>query len=192
MNRFFQFLIVFTVSLICVNCSAAVTKTGILIISPVDYKTQDFLKIATKQFGKEYEVSQGLQDDWAEYCWDKGFTDSDPMVSKDTLEDFSKTTHFSKVIFIIIKNATVTEEDLGTNVVVSTYGANRYENIRRRANIEARVVIMNNEGETLKVFEEAHSDASMESKLRANRGAFEGLCKRISERLNSKSKSKSK
>ena len=181
MKKFFiAFMLVFLSS---VYCSAAVMKTGVLIIAPTEYKTQDFLKIATEQFGKNYDISQELQDDWAAYCWDKGLTVSDPLVTKATLTDFAATTRFNKIIFIIFKNVTMTKEDLGPTVNVTVFGANRYENIRRRANIEARVVIMNNSGETLKVFEEAHTDASMASELRANRGAFQGLCKNISARL---------
>lgn len=188
MKKIFSFLMVFAIFFAASNCSATISKTGVLIIAPVEYKTQDFIKIATEQFGKEYNISQGLQDDWAAYCWEKGFTVSDPKVSKETLADFSKTTYFDKIIFIIFKNVSTIEEDLGAGVSFSIYGANRYENIRRRASIESRVVIMNNEGETLKVFEEAHTDASKASMLRANRGAFEGLCKNISARLKEKNK----
>lgn len=171
-----------------IYCSAAIMKTGVLIIAPTEYKTQDFTKIASEQFGKNYDISQGLQDDWAAYCWDKGFTVSDPLVTKETLSDFAKTTRFNKIIFIIFKNVTLTTEDLGPTVTVNIYGANRHENIRRRANIESRVVIMNNAGKTLKVFEEAHTDASMTSELRVNRGAFQGLCKSISARLKEEEK----
>lgn len=188
MKKFFSLLAAFAIFFAMSNCSAALSKTGVLIIAPVEYKTQDFLKIATEQFGKEYDISQGLQDDWATYCWDKGFTVSDPKVSKETLADFSTKTHFDKIIFVIFKNVATTEEVLGTSVIVSMWGANRNEHVRRRASIESRVIIMNSSGETLKVFEEAHTDASKASMLRANRGAFEGLCKNISARLKEKNK----
>lgn len=169
------------------SCSAALSKTGVLIVAPVEYKTQDFLKIATEQFGKEYNISQGLQDDWATYCWDKGYEVSDPMVSKETLADFAKTTYFDKIIFVVFKNIAVSEENLGTDVTYYGFGVlDKRDKVIRRSNIEARIVIMNNEGETLKIFEEAHTDASKTSMLRANRGAFEGLCKNIAQRLNNK------
>lgn len=185
LSVFAMFAVFFAMS----SCSAALSKTGVLIIAPVEYKTQDFLKIATEQFGKEYNISQGLQDDWATYCWDKGYEVSDPMVSKETLADFSKTTYFDKIIFIVFKNIATTAENLGANVTYYGFGViDKSEKVRRRANIEARIIIMDNEGQTLKVFEEAHTDASKASMLRANRGAFEGLCKNIVNRLNNKEK----
>ena len=189
MKKIFSLLAVFAVFFAMSSCSAALSKTGVLIIAPVEYKTQDFLKIATEQLGKEYNISQGLQDDWATYCWDKGYEISDPMVSKETLADFSKTTYFDKIIFIVFKNIATTEENLGTDVTYYGFGViDKNEKIRRRANIEARIVIMDNEGKTLKIFEEAHTDASKASMLRANRGAFEGLCKNIVKRLSDKEK----
>lgn len=184
MKRIFSMLLVLAVIFVSGNCSAALSKTGVLIVAPVEYKTQDFMKIATEQFGKEYNISQGLQDDWGTYCWDKGFEVSDPMVSRATLSDFAKTTRFEKIIFVIFKNVQVTAENLGSDVDFSMFGAIKRERVRRRTSIEARIIIMNNEGETLKVFEESHTDASMASKLRASRGAFEGLCKNIALRLN--------
>lgn len=188
MRKIFSLLMIFVLVFIYSICCASISKTGVLIVAPLEYKTQDFLEIATKEFGKEYEISQGLQDDWATYCWDKGFTVSDPKVSRETLSDFSKTTRFNKIIFIIFKNSNVQIEDLGSTVNFSIFGVNRRDHIRRRANIESRIVIMDNEGKTLKVFEEAYTDASMASELRANRGAFEGLCKNIAGRLKENTK----
>lgn len=189
MKKFFSLLAMFAVYFMMSSCSAAFTKTGVLIIAPVEYKTQDFLKIATEQFGKEYNISQGLQDDWATYCWDNSYEVSDPMVKKETLENFSKTTYFDKIIFIVFKNIATTEENLGTDVTYYGFGfIDKNEKIRRRANIEARIVIMDNEGKTLKIFEEAYTDASKASMLRANRGAFEGLCKNIVKRLSDNEK----
>ena len=191
MKKYFLLFTSLALFFVMSNCSANLSKTGILIIAPVEYKTQDFLKIAAKQFGKEYDISQGLQDDWAEYCWDKGFAISDPLVTKEILSDFSTKANFDKIIFIIFKDANVTSQDLGTTVMVNPYAPyalNRIEHVRRRANIEARVVIMNNTGKLLKVFEESQTDSSMASELRANRGAFEGLCKNVSARLKENNK----
>lgn len=165
-------------------CSAA-DKTGILIIAPVEFKTQDFLKIATETFGKEYDISQNTQDAWAAYCWDKGFAETDPLTKKETLADFVKTTRFNKIIFVIFKDASIATEDHGASYSGSIFFGSVQRHVRRRSAIETRVVIMNHEGETLKVFEESYTDASMTSELRANRGAFKGLCKKISERLKS-------
>lgn len=160
-------------------------KTGILIIAPVEFKTQDFLKIATETFGKAYSISQDTQDAWATYCWNNGFVETDPLTKKETLADFVKTTRFNKVIFVIFKNVSTIAEDRGVSYSGSVFFGSVTRDIRHRSAIETRVVIMNHEGETLKVFEESYTDASMASELRANRGAFKGLCKRISERISS-------
>ena len=174
-------------------CSAA-GKTGILIIAPAQFKTQDFLKIANENFGKNYVVSQQTQDAWATYCWDKGFVDSDPTISKEILANFAETTYFDKIIFIMFKNAEITVEDEGVNYSASPFFGgilgNAKRKVRRRSVIEARVVVMNRQGETVKIFEESHTDASMASELRANRGAFNGLCKSIASRLNERISSK--
>ena len=162
------------------NASA---KTGILIIAPVEFKTQDFLKIATETFGKGYTISQNTQDAWATYCWDNGFAETDPLTKKETLADFVKTTYFDKVIFIIFKDVSSVSEDHGASYSGSWLFGSVTRIVQRRSAIETRVVIMNHEGETLKVFEESYTDASMTSELRANRGAFKGLCQKISERL---------
>ena len=186
MRKIFSLFALFVVFFSMQNCSAALSKTGVLIIAPIEFKSQDFLKIATEQFGKEYNISQGLQDDWATYCWDKGYEVSDPTVRKETLADFSKTTHFDKLIFIIFKDVGKITEDIGASVTFSMFGAHRREKVRRRTHIDARIVITNVDGETLKIFEETYTDASMASELRANRGAFEGLCKNIVKRLSDK------
>ena len=179
MKKFFAVMIVCLVALTCSICSAA-GKTGILIIAPTEFKTQDFMKIANESFGKNYIVSQQTQDAWAAYCWEKGFVDSDPTISKDTLADFAATTYFDKIIFIMFKDAVKTFEDLG-----AVYNRFVYRRaFRFRTAIQARVVIMNQSGETLKVFEDSYTDASFASELRANRGAFDGLCKNIAVRLN--------
>ena len=179
MKKFIAALIVCLVALTCPICSAA-GKTGILIIAPTQFKTQDFIKIANESFGKNYIVSQQTQDAWAAYCWEKGFVDSDPTISKETLAEFAATTYFDKIIFVMFKDAIRTVEDLG---VTYLWGTVR-RNARFRTAIQARVVIMNQSGETLKVFEDSYTDASFASELRANRGAFDGLCKSIAERLN--------
>lgn len=179
MKKFFAASIVCLVALSCSICSAA-DKTGILIIAPIEFKTQDFMKIATESFGKNYIVSQSTQDAWATYCWEKNFIDSDPMISKETLADFSKTTYFDKIVFVLFKDAVKTVEDLG---VVYLWG-NARRKARFRTAIQARVVVMNQSGETLKVFEDSYTDASYTSELRANRAAFNGLCESIAERLN--------
>ena len=174
-------------------CFAA-GKNGILIIAPSQFKTQDFLKIVNENFGKDYVVSQQTQDAWATYCWDNGFIDSDPMINKETLADFTGTTNFDNIIFIMFKNAEMTTDDNGVNFNASPlFGgifASAKRKIRRRSTIEARIIIMNHEGKTIKVFEESHTDASMTSELRANRGAFDGLCKSIARRLNEKKSTK--
>ena len=188
----------FVVAAVCVclilSCSLcfAAEKTGILIIAPAQFKTQDFLKIANENFGKNYVVSQQTQDSWATYCWNKGFVDSDPMISKEVLADFIGTTDFDNIIFIMFKNAEMTVEDKGIKFNASplfggVFGSAKRK-IRRRSVIEARIIVMNHQGKTIKIFEESHTDASMASELRANRGAFKGLCKNISNRLNVGSK----
>ena len=160
-------------------CFAA-GKNGILIIAPSQFKN--------------YVVSQQTQDAWATYCWDNGFIDSDPMINKETLADFTGTTNFDNIIFIMFKNAEMTTDDNGVNFNASPlFGgifASAKRKIRRRSTIEARIIIMNHEGKTIKVFEESHTDASMTSELRANRGAFDGLCKSIARRLNEKKSTK--
>lgn len=170
MKKLFAMLTVGVIVLSCALCSAA-ERTGILLITPVEFKSQDFMKIATHTFGKKHTLSQNTQDDWATYCWDKGLTDSDPMTTKETLVDFAATTAYDKVIFVIFKEAVKTEDSFSYRTVLG-----------------ARVVIMTHDGETLKVFEETYTDASKRSELRANLGAFEGLCKRISDRLSGKKK----
>ena len=174
-------IMLFTVNVVFMSCSlcCAAEKNGILIISPVEFKTQDFLNIATEAFGKQYDISQGIQDSWASYCWDKGFVDSDPMISKETLADFASKASFDKIIFVIFKDVNKTAEDKGA---VFSFGIIK-KKIRYRTAIQSRVVVMNHNGETLKVFEESHTDASLASELRANRGAFKGLCKHIATRL---------
>lgn len=162
-------------------------KTGILIIAPTEFKTQDFFKIATEAFGKSFSISQDTQDAWATYCYDKGLADTDPLITKEILADFAKTTNFDRIIFLILKDAVVLQEDLGVVYNISPFFGGIWgsagRKIRIRSNIETRVVVMNHAGEALKVFEESYTDASMASKLRANRGAFKGICKRISKRL---------
>ena len=171
--------VICAIILSCSLCFAA-EKTGILIVAPTQFKTQDFLKIANETFGKDYIVSQQTQDAWATYCWDKNFVDTDPTISKETLADFAKTTYFDKIIFIMFKDVDSTVEDMGATIIYGTIK----KHVRRRTSLQARVVILNQAGETLQVFEESHTDASMASELRANRGAFKGLCKSIAGRLN--------
>ena len=170
MKKFVAMLAVGVIVMSCALCSAA-ERTGILIIAPVEFKSQDFMKIATETFGKNYTLSQNTQDAWATYCWDKGFADDDPLTKKETLVDFATTTHYDKIIFIIFKDAVRTVDDT-----------------RYRTVLGSRVVIMNHDGETLKVFEETYTDASGASELRANLGAFKGLCGRIADRLSGKTK----
>ena len=116
------------------------------------------------------------------------------MINKETLADFTGTTNFDNIIFIMFKNAEMTTDDNGVNFNASPlFGgifASAKRKIRRRSTIEARIIIMNHEGKTIKVFEESHTDASMTSELRANRGAFDGLCKSIARRLNEKKSTK--
>ena len=189
MKKIFSALAIGAIFLSCSLCCAA-ERTGILIIAPVEFKTQDFLKIATEAFGKDYNISQGTQDSWATYCWENGFIDTDPMTKKETLADFATTTNFDKIIFVIFKDIATVTEDNGTTYSESPlfggiFGTSKRK-VRRRTALEARVVVMNHEGETLKVFEEAYTDASLTSELRANRGAFKGLCKNIADRLSGK------
>ncbi|MBR4152895.1 MAG: hypothetical protein IKT98_08040 [Selenomonadaceae bacterium] len=174
------FVAVFCAIILSSSFCYAAEKTGILIVAPTQFKTQDFLKIANETFGKDYIVSQKTQDAWATYCWDKNFVDTDPTISKEILADFAKTTYFDKIIFVMFKDVESTVENMGVTVI---YGLIR-KNVRRRTSLQARVVIMNQAGETLQVFEESYTDASMASELRANRGAFKGLCKSIAERFN--------
>ena len=184
MKKFVTLLAVAAIVLSCALCSAA-ERTGILIIAPVEFKSQDFIQIATETFGKNYDISKGTQDDWATYCWDKGLTDTDALPTKETLADFAATTNYDKIIFIIFKDANKTEEDLG-------YSRGPFwsisHDVRYRTAVGARVVIMTHEGQTLKVFDETHTDDSKSSDLRASRGAFKGLCKQISDRLGGKKK----
>ncbi len=165
----------------------APVNTGLLIIAPVEFKTQDFLKIAKDTFGKGYSISQDTQDAWATYCWNKGIDEIDLLTKKEILADFVKATDFDRVIFLILKDAVVSTEEDGASYNASPLFGGIFGGIkrkaRRRSSIETRVVVMNHEGETLKVFEESYTDASMTSELRANRGAFSGLCKNISARL---------
>lgn len=191
MKKFVAMLAVGVIVMSCALCSAA-ERTGILIIAPVEFKSQDFMKIATKTFGKDYNISQGTQDAWATYCWDKGLTYTDVFTTKETLADFATTTDYDKIIFIIFKETATVTEDRGATFNASPLFGGVFGNVRRRVRhrsaLEARVVIMNHDGETLKVFEETHTDASKASELRANRGAFKGLCRRISDRLSGKAK----
>lgn len=184
MKKFFAML---AVGLIVLSCAPgfAAEKTGILIIAPVEFKSQDFIKLATEVFGKNYDISQGTQDAWATYCWDKGLPDTDALPTKETLADFASTTDYDKIIFVIFKDADKTAEDLGYSR--GLFGSVSHD-VRYRTALGARVVIMTRDGQTLKVFEETHTDASGASDLRANRGAFKGLCKRISDRLGGKKK----
>ena len=184
MKKFFAML---TVSVIVLSCApgSAAERTGILLIAPVEFKSQDFMKIATQTFGKNYDISQGTQDAWATYCWDNGLTDTDALPTKENLAEFAATTDFDKIIFIIFKDADKTAEDLGYSR--GWFGSISHD-VRYRTAVGARIVIMTHDGQTLKVFEETHTDASGASDLRANRGAFKGLCKRISERLSGKTK----
>jgi len=184
MKKFVAMLAVGVIVLSCALCSAA-ERTGILIIAPTEFKSQDFMKIATETFGKNYTLSQNTQDAWATYCWDKGLTDSDVLPTKATLVDFASTTTYDKIIFIIFKDVDKTEEDLGYSR--GLFGAVSHD-IRYRTAIGARIVIMTHDGETMKVFEETHTDASGSSDLRASRGAFKGLCKQISDRRSGKAK----
>ena len=119
-------------------------------------------------------------------------TDTDALPTKETLADFAATTDFDKIIFVIFKDAETVTEDRGTSFNVSPLFGGVFGNVRRkvrhRTALEARVVIMNHDGDTLKVFEESHTDSSGASDLRANRGAFKGLCKQISNRLSGKTK----
>lgn len=152
------------------------------------------MKIANENFGKDYVVSQQTQDAWATYCWDKGFVDSDPTISKEILANFAETTYFDNIIFIMFKNAETIIEDEGVNYSASPFFGGilgkAKRKVRRRSVIEARVVVMNRPGETVKIFEESQTDASMASESRANRGAFNGLCKSITRRLNEKNSAK--
>ena len=183
MKKFVAMLAVGMIVLSCALCSAA-ERTGILIIAPTEFKTQEFLKIATETFGKDYNISQGTQDAWATYCWDNGFVDNDPMTKKETLADFASTTTFDKIIFVIFKDVDKTYLDRGASVFFGSVT----RRIRYRTDISARIVIMSHDGETLRVFEETNTDDAKGSDLRASRGAFKGLCKQISDRLSGKTK----
>ena len=170
MKKFVTIVAVAGIVLSGALCSAA-ERTGILIIAPVEFKSQDFIKLATDVFGKNYDISQGTQDAWATYCWDKGLPDTDALPTKETLADFAATTNYDKIIFVIFKDAAKTEDYYSYRSVLG-----------------ARVVIMKHDGDTLKVFEETYTDTSKRSEIRASRGAFKGLCKQISNRLGGKKK----
>ena len=167
-------------------------QTGILIIAPAEFKTQDFIDIATKEFGESYNVSQKTQDSWAEFCWNNDIIDSDPQITKKILSEFISTTDFEKIIFLIFKDAKATSENLGETAIYrrrSLFGSLLSRNrIRHRSHIDVRVVVMNKDGETAKIFEEAYSDTSSGSEERANRYAFKKVCKNIHARLNDTAK----
>ena len=54
---------------------------------------------------------------------------------------------------------------------------------RHRSHLDIRVIVMDKDGQTAKIFEEAYSETSSGSEERANRYAFKKICQNIHERL---------
>ena len=178
-------ILIFTAMLL--SCSSwstcfASEKTYVLFIAPSKFTTQEFLEIATKNFSDNYIISKKLQDYWTQYCWNMNLEENDQKTNKEILSDFISKSNLDKIVFVIFKDAKLDVIDQGG---VFVYGMYIKSHIGR-SHIQSRVIVMNHEGETLKIFEEESENISGYNERRANRGAFRILCKNISKRLNLK------
>ena len=101
MKKFLQILLF--VFILQIQICQANEQTGLLIIAPAEFKTQDFFNIAKQEFGENYIISKNTQDAWAEFCWNNDIIDSDPQITKQVLHDFTVSTDFEKIVFLIFK-----------------------------------------------------------------------------------------
>jgi len=181
MKKFLSILIVITVLLSCSMCFAA-KKTYVLFIAPSKFTTDEFLEIATKNLSSDYIVSKKLQGYWSQYCWNMNLEENDQRIDKEILADFISRTNLDEIVFVVFKEANAEMVDNGGVFIFGVYTKSYIISTRLRS----RVVIMNHEGETLKLFEEESGNISPYNERRANRGAFRILCKNIAKSLNLK------
>ncbi|MBR4152256.1 MAG: hypothetical protein IKT98_04800 [Selenomonadaceae bacterium] len=179
-----KFLPIFIISAVFLSCSScfATEKTYVLFIAPSKFTTDEFLEIATKNLSSDYIVSKKLQGYWSQYCWNMNLEENDQRIGKEILSDFISRTNLDKIVFVVFKEANAEIVDNGGVFIFGVY-TKSYIN---STHLRSRVVIMNHEGETLKLFEEESENISPYNERRANRGAFRILCKNISKTLNLK------
>lgn len=181
MKKILSIFILATVLLSSSMCFAA-KRTYVLFIAPSKFTTSEFLEIAAKNLSSSYIVSKKLQDYWTKYCWNMGLTDNEKKINKEILADFISRTNLDKIVFIVLNETNSELRDSGGVFIFGIYAKN-YTNF---THIHSRVIIMNHEGKTLKLFEEESENISPYNERRANRGAFRILCKNISKSLNLK------
>lgn len=177
MKKFLSILIVAVVLMSTSMCFAA-KNTYVLFVAPAKFTTAEFLEIATKNLGSNYRVSKKLQGYWTEYCW-KMNIDDEQSIDREILADFISRTNLDEIVFVVFKKASADTVDNGGVFIFGVYSKSYIIS----THIQSRVVIMNHEGETLKLFEEESENISPYNERRANRGAFRILCKNIAKKL---------
>ena len=181
MKKILPTLIVVMVLLSCSMCFAA-KRTYVLFVAPSKFTTDEFLEIATKNLSSDYIVSKKLQGYWSQYCWNMNLEENDQRIGKEILADFISRTNLDKIVFVVFKETKAELVDEGGVFILWSY----IKNYTNRSHIKSRVVIMNHEGDALKIFDEESKNDSPHTERRANRGAFRILCKNINKRLNFK------
>lgn len=181
MKKVLPILIVVMVLLSCSMCFAA-KKTYVLFVAPSKFTTDEFLEIATKNLSSDYIVSKKLQGYWSQYCWNMNLEENDQRINKDILADFISRTNLDKILFVVFKESKADLVDEGGVFILWNY----FKNYTNRTHIQSRIVMMNHEGETLKIFETESKNDSPYNERRANRGAFRILCKNIDKMLSLK------
>ena len=155
------------------NAARDLQSVGVVIVGGVEFKTDDFYKIVRDELktksGAKISAGNDLQTLYKKFWLRRGFIGEQPPTKNDLI-DFTRTSGYQKVVFVIISDVTL---DTHNN-------AKSREKDRVSIQVDAYLCTPLNVAD---VFAAGDEELSKTSNLRARRGAFRKCLKEINKEL---------